>query len=131
MLPALPTLDEITSAFRHAIPHHHDVQHPLELLLPATAARAVGLWCVAGDSLLGLGFFAHPEMDPQTALDFATSTERVGLDQLGLGIVKAAVSRAPAVAELSPSNTLGASASCLERFGARQSFAVPVMPRSQ
>ncbi|HVW01613.1 MAG TPA: GAF domain-containing protein [Planctomycetaceae bacterium] len=131
MLPAIPTFAEIVDAFQEALPHHRDVQAPLELLLTATAARAVGLWCVAGDSLLQLGFFAHPDMDPQTALDFATATECVGLDQLGLGIVKAAVSRAPAVATLSPSNTLGASASWLERFGARQSFAAPVLHGSQ
>jgi GAF domain-containing protein len=131
MLPPVPTLAEITAAFQSALAAHREVQQPLELLLTATAARAVGLWCVAGESLLCLGFCAHPGMDPQTAFDFATATECVGLGQSGLGIVKAAVSRAPAVAELSPSNTLGASASWLERFGARQSFAVPVMQDSQ
>ena len=77
--------------------------------------------------LVQVGFRAHPDMPDNVRVAFEQATLRVPLEQTGLGIVKAAVSRAPALATADPhSGQLGASASWLQRFEARQSLAVPV-----
>lgn len=57
--------------------------------------------------------------------EFAAATAEVPLDRTGLGIVRAALTGEPAIAELDGSE-LDASASWLARFAARRSLAVPI-----
>ena len=63
--------------------------------------------------------------------EFAEATKRVPLSEVGLGIVKAAVSGQPAVAKVIGAAGLGQSAGWLARFEARQSVAFPVFLKSK
>ena len=59
---------------------------------------------------------------------FASATKAVPLDAVSLGIVKAAVTRNPAPANReNRDGKMAGSATWLERFGAAQSLAVPVL----
>lgn len=97
-------------------------------LLNETAARAVGLWRVTGERLVALGFLAVSDMPTEVSRGFAAATAEVSLSQTGLGIVKAVLSQAPAIALEDPQTTgLPGSASWLVRFEARQSLSLPVI----
>ena len=118
--------EEIAGALRAAIAAGHSIALPLDGLLAATDARATGLWRVTGDRLEQVGFRAVADMPREVARDFAAATRSVPLDETGLGIVKAVVGDAPAVAHVAGAGGLGASAGWLARFEARSSLAVPV-----
>ena len=120
---------EIAAALRTAITEGGSIDAPLDALLVATDARATGLWRISADRLEQVGFRAVESMPREVARDFAEATRSVPLDQTGLGIVKAIVTGAPAVARLAATGDLGASAGWLARFEASSSLAVPV--RSQ
>lgn len=123
----LPEIDSLLSLFQSDLSVDARPDEALDGLLTATQSRAVGLWQVDGDVLVQLGFRAVDDMPAVVREEFAAGTLRVPLAETGLGIVKAVLTRAPAVAKLNPSETgLNASASWLARFGAVQSLAVPI-----
>ena len=121
--------DSILTSFQTALVSTGGVEQPLDLLLGALRARAVGLWRVRQDHLDQVGFRAVSDMPEDVQREFAAATKRVPLSEIGLGIVKAAVSGQPAVAQVVGKPGLGQSAGWLARFEARQSVAFPVFHR--
>lgn len=120
-----PDAPRIAGALADCLAHRRPLDAPLDELLRATAARAVGLWKLQHDHLVLLGFRGAADMPDDVKREFAAATARVPLDQTGLGIVKAALTRRPAIAELAAAD-LGASAGWLARFAATRSLAVPI-----
>ena len=125
---ACPTdmFDPIFTSFQTALVSGGSVEQPLDMLLAALRARAVGLWRCRHDHLEQVGFRAVLDMPEIVRRDFAAATQRVPLSEVGLGIVKAAVSGQPAIAKVVTTGGLGQSAGWLARFEARQSVAFPV-----
>lgn len=119
--------DPLFTSFQTALTSGGNVIEPLDLLLSALRARAVGLWRCHQDHLEQIGFRAVPEMPESVRRDFADATRHVPLSEVGLGIVKAVVSAQPVVAKAVGSGGLGQSAGWLTRFEARQSVACPIM----
>lgn len=107
------------------------VAEPLDLLLTALQARAVGLWRVRGDALEQLGFRAVADMPTTVREEFAVATRHVPLSASSLGIVKAATTAQPAIARVEDRQGLNASAGWLARFGACQSVACPILRGKQ
>lgn len=88
-------------------------------------ARAVGIWSLQGDALVQLAFEAAPGMSDQVAQEFAEATRVVALDQLGLGIVKAASEGRVVVSVADELDPTSGSGYWLRAFGADRSIAVP------
>ena len=66
-------------------------------------------------------------MPLEVSSGFQAATRRVPLDQIGLGIVKAAVTAKPAIGRRDPKDSgLDGSATWIARFGANISLAVPI-----
>lgn len=106
-------------------------EEPITRFLQLCEARAVGLWQREGENLVQLGYASCPEMPPDVHRDFREGTKRVSLSQTGLGIVRATLTRAPAVATLEPEKTgLPGSAGWLARFGALESLACPILRKN-
>ncbi len=100
---------------------------PLRELVVETEARAAGCWRLRDEHLELLGFGAAADMDEEIDRGFRDATRRVPLDQLGLGIVKAAVTGQPAIGRRDPAdNSLNGSATWIARFQAQTSLAVPI-----
>jgi GAF domain-containing protein len=97
-------------------------------LLTATGARAVGWWKREADELRLLCFDAIAEMPDDVRTGFADATGRVAMSRMELGCVRAAAEQRPVVArEDAAQRGLTGSASWLERFGASQSLALPIV----
>lgn len=116
-------IDEIRVAWQ--------AERPLDELLARfvveTKSRASGIWRLADDHLALAGFGWSADMPFEVAQGFQDATRRVSLEQLGLGIVKAAVTNMPAIGLRDASATgLGGSASWIEKFAATASLAVPI-----
>lgn len=104
-----------------------DVGPGLTQLLQLMGAQAVGLWRSDHESLLLVGFLAHRSLPREVTMDFTVATRAVPLTETGLGIVKAALTQRPSIAERDPKATgLLASASWLSRFQAAMSLAWPI-----
>ena len=100
---------------------------PLRELVIETEARAAGCWRLHDEHLELLGFGAATDMDEAVDRGFREATRRVALDQLGLGIVKAAVTGQPAIGRRDPTdNSLDESATWIAQFRAQTSLAVPI-----
>ena len=100
---------------------------PLRELVIETEVRAAGCWRLHDEHLELLGFGAAADMDEAVDRGFREATRRVALDQLGLGIVKAAVTGQPAIGRRDPTdNSLDGSATWIARFRAQTSLAVPI-----
>ena len=102
-------------------------QQVLQSLREALQGRATGLWRLEGAYLRLVGFAPAPDLDATIAEAFVTATRAVRLDQLALGIVKAFVTRQPAISrtlELPPEVGSGY---WLRAFGATRSVAVPLL----
>ena len=100
---------------------------PLRELVIETEARAAGCWRLHDEHLELLGFGAAADMDEAVDRGFREATRRVALDQLGLGIVKAAVTGQPAIGRRDPTdNNLDESATWIAQFRAQTSLAVPI-----
>jgi GAF domain-containing protein len=100
---------------------------PLRELVVETNARAAGCWRLRDEHLELLGFGAAADMEEAVDRGFREATRRVALDQLGLGIVKAAVSGQPTIGRRDPAdNSLDGSATWIARFQAQTSLAVPI-----
>ncbi len=120
-------VDQVVAQFEEELHEQNSVSGVLDLLLEQLNGRAVGLWKREAGQLVQVGFRAVPEMDEQVQQDFAALTRQVSLDNTGLGIVKAALEQEPAIGTLSSTKSgLAGSAEWLQKFGAAQSYAVPV-----
>lgn len=118
---------QLSEAFQGWQDREVSVFDALGELLEITDSRAVGLWRLEGNSLQLVGFQAKSDMPADVKRGFAEATRTVSLNQTGLGIVKAAVDRRPAVAHREAGETgLSDSAGWLARFEAVQSLAVPI-----
>ncbi len=99
----------------------------LERLVIETASRASGLWKLEENHLVLIGFGWTSDMPRDVSSGFQAATRRVPLDQIGLGIVKAAVTVKPAIGRRDPKESgLDGSATWIARFGANSSLAVPI-----
>lgn len=103
------------------------MNEPLSRLVLATAARAAGCWRLESGHLILIGFGWASDMPDDVSQGFQQATRRVSLDQMGLGIVKAAVSDEPAIGRRDANTTgLDGSASWIVKFSANTSLAVPI-----
>ena len=110
-----------------ALRNGQSLDAPLRELVIETNARAAGCWRLQDGHLELLGFGAAADMDEAVDRGFREATRRVALDQLGLGIVKAAVTGQPAIGRRDPSDShLDGSATWIARFQAQTSLAVPI-----
>lgn len=97
-------------------------------LLSATGSRAVGWWRRVGEELEQLSFQAVADMPEEVRVGFMAATGRVAMSRIELGCVRAAAELRPVVArEDAAQRGLTGSASWLERFGASQSLALPII----
>ncbi len=91
-------------------------------------ARAAGCWQREGDELVCLEFAAADDMPVEVQRGFLDVMRRVSLSRVELGCVRAAAEMRPVVArEDAAQRGLSGSASWLERFGAGQSLAIPIV----
>ncbi|QDU50090.1 hypothetical protein [Gimesia panareensis] len=120
-------VEQVVAQFETELREQKCVSGVLDLLLEQLGGRAIGLWRCEAGNLLQVGFRAVPDMDQQVQQDFAALTHQVSLENTGLGIVKAALERKPAIGMLSSTQSgLPGSSEWLLKFGAQQSYAVPV-----
>ncbi|QDU61578.1 hypothetical protein Pan216_24390 [Planctomycetes bacterium Pan216] len=101
-----------------------EVEAWLERFRSRFQARASGLWRREGEHLVVLGHAFAPDFDKDVAREFMAAVESVSLERTGLGIVKAAVDDATAVARTDAGPV--DSSSWLKRFGAACSVAIPL-----
>jgi hypothetical protein len=115
--------DELLSAWRTG----SSCDELLTNLVVETASRASGLWRLDENHLVLIGFGWASDMPLDVSNGFQAATCRVALDQIGLGIVKAAVTAKPAIGRRDPHESgLDGSATWIEKFGANTSLAVPI-----
>lgn len=122
----LPQLQTILDEFRAVFYSGNSLAGPLDMVLDATNARATGLWQVRGESVDLVGFRGASDMPADVKHDFSVATRSVPLSMTKLGIVKAVISREPALAEVARSEEMQDSAGWLVRFDAVNSLAVPI-----
>ncbi len=105
----------------------------LDRIMELLNGRAIGIWrCDDKGQLLQIGFRAVTEMDEHVRKQFASITKSVSLENTGLGIVKAVVERKPAIGTLQVGESgLQGSSEWLKKFGAQQSYAVPIFEDDQ
>lgn len=124
-------VDQIANTLVQALESATPIDAALDRLLEQTGGRAAGLWRLAPGELRQVGFRAVEDMPETVRTEFAAATRNVPLSETGLGIVKAAISRAPSMATVEGMPGLGASAGWLARFACRASLAVPVEHANQ
>ena len=92
-----------------------------------THSRASGCWQLEKGFLKLKGFGWASDMPNEVSQGFQNATRRVSLDQMGLGIVKAAVTGKPAIGRRDALATgLDGSANWIAKFGANTSLAIPI-----
>jgi len=100
----------------------------MKRLVDETASRAAGCWRIENGHLVLVGFGTVSDMSDEISEGFQAATRRVRLDQLGLGIVRATVTRKPTIARRDPKLTgLDGSASWIVRFDCQSSLAIPIV----
>lgn len=103
----------------------------LDRIMDLLKGRAIGIWhCDNQGQLIQIGFRAVAEMDEQVRKQFSSFTKQVSLENTGLGIVKAVVERKPTIGTLQNPGLQGSS-EWLKKFGAQQSYAVPIFENDQ
>ncbi len=123
---------EIVEEFESVLQHQRSLSDVLDRLLEVLGGRAIGLWRCQSDSLIQLGFRADSNMNEQVKREFAALTLEVSLNNTGLGIVKAVIDQKPAIGTLQAQESgLQGSSEWLERFEAKQSYAIPVFERDR
>lgn len=121
-------LDELEADFRAALCAKIEPVIALSKFLKRIDCNAVGLWKVEEGTLVQIGFVPDGKMPKHVAEEFTAATRRVSLDQMGLGIVNAAVNQKPTIAKsLSRGGSLPGSGSWLDRFEALQSLSMPIV----
>ncbi|MCA9014036.1 MAG: GAF domain-containing protein [Planctomycetaceae bacterium] len=124
--------NEIATWFEEAFQENKEILPVLDRIMDLLGGRAIGLWRCETDRLVQVGFCAVAEMDEQVRKQFAAFTREVSLENTGLGIVKAIVERRPAIGTLRGEESgLKGSSEWLQKFGAQQSYAVPVFEGDQ
>lgn len=119
---------ELIRLFRRSWQSGEQMDVCLSQLVLVTQARAAGCWRLEDDFLNLAGFGWADDMPHDVSEEFQFATQHVSIAQCGLGIVKAAVSRQPAIGRRDAVSTgLAGSATWIERFGASSSLAVPIM----
>lgn len=122
------TLDDLEATLRQKSP----ISSILDEIMADLGGRAIGLWRCEAGSLIQVGFRAVEEMDEQVREQFASFTQKVSLENTGLGIVKAVTDQEPAIGTLQPEQSgLKGSSEWLVKFGAQQSYAVPICEGAQ
>lgn len=125
-------VNEILEQFEQVVQGKKTVVPVLDQILMVLGGKAVGLWRSREGRLRQIGFRAASEMDEQVRKQFAVLTHEVPLENTGLGIVKAIVDKEPAIGTLQAGKSgLQGSSEWLRKFGAQQSYAVPIFERDQ
>lgn len=125
-------VDEILVQFEESLSGGKTIVPVLGRVLELFGGRAMGLWRLEGSNLLQVGFQAVQEMDAEIRTQFAAFTQEVSLENTGLGIVKAILDKKPAIGTLQVGKSgLTGSSEWLQKFGAQQSYAVPVFEGGQ
>lgn len=123
---------EIVEQFESVIRHQRSISDVLDRLLEVLDGRAIGLWRCESGNLVQLGFRADARMNEQVKQEFAALTQEVSLKNTGLGIVKAVLDQTPAIGTLQANESgLQGSSEWLQRFEAKQSYAIPVFEGDQ
>lgn len=104
-----------------------EIRSIVEGLLRTLDARAAGCWRAEADRLVQEAFVGAVDLPEEVAREFASATEVVSLDRIELGIVRAAVERAPVVSVAAELPAEVGSGLWLRRFGAARSVAVPLV----
>lgn len=116
-------IDEIGAAWQAGRP----LDGLLSRFVIETNSRASGVWRLVDNHLLLMGFGWADDMSADVSQGFQEFTRKVSLDQIGLGIVRAALTDGPALARRDASVTgLSGSASWIEKFCANTSLALPI-----
>lgn len=124
--------NEILELIEQAVQEKKTVSPVLDQILMVLGGKAIGLWRCSEGKLLQTGFCAVSEMDEQVRKQFAALTHTVPLENTGLGIVKAIIDKKPAIGTLQAGKSgLQGSAEWLRKFGAQQSYAVPIFEEDQ
>lgn len=119
---------EIVAQFEELFQSKNSISPVLDRIMDVLGGRAIGLWRCKAGKLIQVGFRAVTEMDEQVRKQFASFTQEVSLENTGLGIVKAVMERTPAIGTLRGEETgLQGSSEWLQKFGAQQSYAIPVV----
>ena len=125
-------INDILVQFEAALSGIKTVVPILNQILTLLGGRAIGLWRREKSSLLQIGFQAVTEMDVEVQKQFAEFTQEVPLKNTSLGIVKAVVEKTPAIGTLQGAKSgLEGSSEWLQKFGAKQSYAVPIFEGDQ
>ncbi|QDT89355.1 GAF domain-containing protein [Gimesia algae] len=123
---------EIVQQFESVSQHQRSISDVLDRLLEVLGGRAIGLWRCQSGSLVQLGFRADSQMKEQVKREFTALTLEVSLKNTGLGIVKAVIDQKPAIGTLQANESgLQGSSEWLQRFEAKQSYAIPVFEGDQ
>jgi len=125
-------VNQVVERFASELRKQKRVSSVLDLLLENLDGRAIGLWRCDSGFLKQVGFRAVPDMAEQVQREFAELTREVSLENTGLGIVKAVIERKPAIGTLSSAESgLPGSSAWLVKFGAQQSYAVPIFEEDE
>ncbi len=123
---------EILEEFEVVLREGKTIAPVLDRIMEDLDGRAIGLWRCGQGKLLQIGFCAATEMDQQIREQFTSFTQEVSLENTGLGIVKAVIENDPAIGILQGEKSgLEGSSEWLKKFGALQSYAVPIQEGSQ
>lgn len=121
------TVDQLYATFTQGLARN-DLSAALDLLLLATGGNILGMWRRVDHELRVLGVRYDAAFPIEVAAAFQAATQVVSLEQTGLGIVHATLTRQPTVA-LRPvdGGLLPGSGGWLERFGSVQSLSCPML----
>ncbi|WP_417383795.1 hypothetical protein [Gimesia sp.] len=123
---------EIVEQFESVLHQQRSICDVLDHLMEVLGGRAIGLWRCEASHLKQLGFCADSQMDAQVKSEFAALTQEVSLQNTGLGIVKAVIDQKPAIGTLQANESgLQGSSEWLQKFAAKQSYAIPVFEGDQ
>lgn len=123
---------EIMEQFESVLHHQRSISDVLDRLMEVLGGRAIGLWRCQSGNLIQLGFRADSQMNEQVKREFAALTQEVSLKNTGLGIVKAVLDGNPAIGTLQANESgLQGSSEWLQKFDAKQSYAIPIFEGDQ
>ncbi|EDL57686.1 hypothetical protein [Gimesia maris] len=123
---------EIMEQFESVLQRQRSISDVLDRLMEVLGGRAIGLWRCQSGKLVQLGFRADSQMDEQVKREFSALTQEVSLKNTGLGIVKAVIDQKPAIGTLQAKESgLQGSSEWLQKFDAKQSYAIPIIEGDQ
>lgn len=126
-MPTDGILLELAARLSAAVEDGAGIEAVLADVLAELEGRAIGLWRVAGEQLVMLGFAAVADMPADVQRAFRESTGEISLSLVRFGIVKAVVTGEPTVMRAEDAVTSPAgSPGWLLRFDSSSSLSVPV-----